>query len=200
LWSTRVLLCASYEVHHHAPGLVDGHEAQEEVLLQVIQLLPKALLVLAQLLQHLLYQPPLLPGRGAVLHAQLQQREHVLPLVAQPRHEAAYGVHVPVQYVRALGRGLQLHQCSPHRPPGEEAQPGRRHHRERRERGQDVHADERAHDGHGGDDGDEGSREQLPEPGEALDPEPRLLPAGIEAPEQVGGAELHLPELALRHG
>ena len=63
-----------------------------------------------------------------------------------------------------------------------------------------MHADERTHHGHSSDDGDEGGREQLPEPGEALDPEARLLPAGVEAPEQVGGAELHLPELALRHG
>uniref|UniRef100_A0A0E0NPP9 Uncharacterized protein n=1 Tax=Oryza rufipogon TaxID=4529 RepID=A0A0E0NPP9_ORYRU len=124
--ASRALPCSSsHEVHHHDPGFVGGHEAEEEVLLELVQLLPEALLVLAQLPQHLLHQPPLPAGarRRPVLHAQPQQRHHVFPLVAHPRHQPADRLHVPVEYVRALRRGLQLHQRPPRRPPGEEPLP-----------------------------------------------------------------------------
>jgi hypothetical protein len=63
------------------------------VLLQVVQLLPKALLALAQLLQHLLHQPRLLsrrPRRGRAVRSTCTAAAARAcapgPLVAQPRH------------------------------------------------------------------------------------------------------------------
>lgn len=63
-----------------------------------------------------------------------------------------------------------------------------------------MHADAGADDGHDGDGRDEGHRQRPPEPRDAPDPVARLLPPGVEAPEQVARAGLHLPEPPLRRG